>query len=646
MTSAEDTQPEPASGATGSNVSDSIVERHASFSVTLHALFALVFLLIGSTLLIVAYGGVAWPDLVETSAASEYLAFGRSLPMALNSLVFGWLTLGLVAAIYFFLPRLVGSRLALRGVATVNAFVMAAGVGAGVVAIGVGDGAGGRFLEMPWYSDAILVVSFLVSAVVVSATVRRSDLERVGVPIWYFIAATWWLFFSYTVGAVPGLAGAPAELQSAFTATTVFGMWIASAAIGGGYALVARLVPDAEFHPRLGRIGFWSLGSLWAWTAARTLQYGPMGDWMETVPVLFSSILIVAVLAIAADFALALRGRWDSVTRSMPLRLFAAGMALFVLIPGHMLVQSLRSSSTIVRFTGWEMAFDLLAVMGAFSLWTAALLAHLLASQSGKGWRPGWGVLVALPMAGGVLFAVGTRWVAGLQQGYAWLAGVESSVYDNTGEGFLNTVAPLQGTDALTAIGLMIAHVGVLVFVVGALLRSGRSTTGETVGAVSWPDDERPSIVWRGAVVIFALTVVAVFVFPAIDADREPTLLADQHRDHTDDPIAHQGRDLYIAEGCWYCHTQQVRAIITDVGLGPVSTSGDYAHDPVGIFGVARVGPDLTHAGSRAPTDDSAWVQSHLSDPRSRRPWSTMPAYGHLTDSELNALAQYVAGLE
>ena len=640
MTAAEETQPGPAIDASGSFVS--------SAAMRLHGFFALIFLLVGTLLLVVAYGGIAWPEAIESSTFAEYLTYGRSLPMAINVLVFGWLTFGLVSIIYYFLPRLVGTQLAMPGVAAGNVLVMAGGVSAGVAAIATGNGSGGRLLEMPWYSDAALALSFLVVAVVVTTTVKRSGLERVGVPIWYFIAAPWWLFLSFTAGAIPGLAGAPAELQSAFTATAVFGMWIATAAIGGGYALVASLVPDAEFHPRLGRIGFWSLGLLWAWTAARTLQYGPMGDWMETVPILFSSALIVAVLAIAADFALALRGRWDAVTRSMPLQLFFAGTALFVLIPGHMLVQSLRSSSAVIRFTGWEAAFDLLAVMGAFSLWTVALLAHVLASRSGREWSPRSGSLIAFPIVGGVLFAVGTRWIAGLQQGYTWLAGVESSAYENFGDDFFNTVAPLQGTDALTAIGLIIAGVGIVVFVVGAVVRSAGSGDSSESPAerFAWPDEERPSVVRRGAAAVFALTVLAVFVLPAIDADREPTLLADSSHDLADGSAEFEGRDIYVAEGCWYCHTQQVRAIVTDVGLGPVSSSGDYAYDPAGILGVARIGPDLTHAGSRAPTDDASWVRSHLSDPRIERSWSTMPSYGHLTDSELTALAAYVVGLE
>ena len=637
MTAAVDTRPVPEPGA--------ITVTATAMPVRVHLLGGLAFLLLGVVLLIASAATIAWPDLLSNSSGSEYLTYGRTMPMALNALVFGWLTIGLLAVAYHIVPRMVGSPLAFPMVAAVNGLLMFVLVGVGVGSIGAGQGEGGRLLEMPWYADAGLVITFLVAAVIVSSTVRRSGVEGVPVPVWYLIAAPWWLFLSYTAGAIPGLGGAPAELQSAFSVTAVMGLWVVAAAVGGGYYLVAKQVEDVEFHPRLGRIGFWSLGLLWVWTAARTLQYGPMGDWMETIPVLFSSALIVAVLTIAADFALALRGKWEAVTRSMPLQLFALGTALFVLVPGHMLVQSLRSSSTVVRFTAWETAFDLLTILGVFTLWTAGLISHVAAAQSGRSWTIGYGRLVSVPLAAGVLFAVGTRWVAGLQQGYTWLAAAQSGAHENTGDGFFNTVAPLHGTDVLTVVGLSAVGFGVLALVAGGVWRSGGSGD-EDVVEVDWPDHESPASVRRGAAFVFAFAAVAVFAFPAIDSNAEPSLLADSSRDLSDNAPAASGRALYIAEGCWYCHTQQVRAIVTDVGLGPVSAIGDYAHDPAGIFGVTRIGPDLAHAGSRAPTEDAAWVRSHLADPRVERPWSTMPAYGHLTDSELTALAAYITGLE
>ena len=81
------------------------------------------------------------------------------------------------------------------------------------------------------------------------------------------------------------------------------------------------------------------------------------------------------------------------------------------------------------------------------------------------------------------------------------------------------------------------------------------------------------------------------------------------------------------------------------VYLGPVSVLGDYSHDPIGLAGVARVGPDLSHQATRGESGSAAWIRDHLIDPRAHRSWSVMPSYGHLTEQELNAVYVYVAGL-
>ncbi len=738
----------------------------SSFTVRLHAWLAVVFFVVGLAGLLAAYAGIASPTWLEGSSLAEYLTYGRSLPFALNALLFGWVTLGLLAGIYFFAPRVVGRPLAYPGAAPIGAVLIAAGVGSGLGAIISGGSAGGRFLEMPWFSDVLVLAGFLIAAVSIGATVARSE-RPTGVPAWYLLAAPWWLFFSYASGAVPGLTGVDAELQSAFVSAAVFGMWVVPAAIGLGYALIAQQVPTAEFHPRLGRIGFWSLGLLWAWTAARTLQYGPTPDWFETIPVLFSIGLIVAALVVVTDYAMALSGSFSLVDRSTSLGTFAIGTGIFLLLPGHMLIQSLRGPSSIVRFTGWEAAFDLLAILGAFTFWTAAVVGHAVAPHA---FRRLGGTIGRWAMLVGLLFAVGTRWVAGLQQGYTWLGGAETGLHSNVGDGFRNTVEVLTGTDALTFIGLAIYSVGALLIVAGlwlpridgpaegargpvwllaagiglliigtglptgltailtfsglALLavglvvylaapliqrRSGSKpevpteeepsterrwavglitaglaafaagtalpiglTLPLTVGGIAlaaagfvvlggardraigspdpiefdWPDREETGTIRRGVVGLFALAVLAVFVLPAWDSDPEPTLLADRSRRLAADSVEERGLEVYISEGCWYCHTQQVRAVVTDLGLGPVSVAGDYVYDPVGTLGVARIGPDLMHVGSRQPTDDAGWVADHLADPRAVRPWSTKPSYGHLSDADLAAVAAYVAGLE
>jgi len=97
------------------------------------------------------------------------------------------------------------------------------------------------------------------------------------------------------------------------------------------------------------------------------------------------------------------------------------------------------------------------------------------------------------------------------------------------------------------------------------------------------------------------------------------------------------GRGVYIANGCVYCHSQQVRdpAFTTDVDRGwgtRATVPEDYVHDRPHLLGTMRTGPDLINVGQRLP--DTDWHLIHLYDPRSLNEWSTMPAFPYLFDEK------------
>lgn len=109
-----------------------------------------------------------------------------------------------------------------------------------------------------------------------------------------------------------------------------------------------------------------------------------------------------------------------------------------------------------------------------------------------------------------------------------------------------------------------------------------------------------------------------------------------------------QGRQIYIREGCVYCHTQQVRNLLEETqryGMGeeetfkrfgiraliqaPPSQPGEYTYDKPHLLGTRRTGPDLGRVGGKY---DNTWHLNHLRDPRSTSPGSIMPSYSWLFD--------------
>jgi hypothetical protein len=92
------------------------------------------------------------------------------------------------------------------------------------------------------------------------------------------------------------------------------------------------------------------------------------------------------------------------------------------------------------------------------------------------------------------------------------------------------------------------------------------------------------------------------------------------------------GRNVYIGEACWHCHTQQVRPVANeDVRFGPVSTAAEQQHELMmpQLLGTRRVGPDLSRETGFRSND---WHVAHFYNPRAVNPTSVMPRFGWFFD--------------
>jgi Cytochrome C oxidase, mono-heme subunit/FixO len=159
---------------------------------------------------------------------------------------------------------------------------------------------------------------------------------------------------------------------------------------------------------------------------------------------------------------------------------------------------------------------------------------------------------------------------------------------------------------------------------------------------------ERPQVIpvlegrreshWKliaGVIGLLTLGLLGGWILPTIDTLDDPGAPAALTA------AGEEGRRIYLREGCQTCHTQVVRPIVTDAGLGPVSSAGSVSGFPGDTIGSVRYGPDLTHFGSREGVD-IATVTAYLRNPQAVRPNSLMPPIDYLDSAELEALAQFL----
>lgn len=98
--------------------------------------------------------------------------------------------------------------------------------------------------------------------------------------------------------------------------------------------------------------------------------------------------------------------------------------------------------------------------------------------------------------------------------------------------------------------------------------------------------------------------------------------------------LEQEGRDLYVRESCYTCHSQQVRPFKSETDrYGPFSAAGESVYDRPFQFGSRRTGPDLARVGGKYP---DSWHWLHFADPRKIEPRSNMPAFAFLIETELD----------
>ncbi len=132
--------------------------------------------------------------------------------------------------------------------------------------------------------------------------------------------------------------------------------------------------------------------------------------------------------------------------------------------------------------------------------------------------------------------------------------------------------------------------------------------------------------------IILAVSIGGLVEILPIMMSSETTEPAENSEPYT--PLRLAGRDIYVREGCYNCHSQMIRPFRSETErYGPYSTAGESVYDRPFQFGSKRTGPDLARVGGRYSDD---WQRLHLENPRALVPESNMPGYPWLNDRHVD----------
>jgi len=137
---------------------------------------------------------------------------------------------------------------------------------------------------------------------------------------------------------------------------------------------------------------------------------------------------------------------------------------------------------------------------------------------------------------------------------------------------------------------------------------------------------------------LMAVWIVVVISFAGL-VELLPLIAQDQYIEPSEGIVPYPalqlaGRDIYVREGCYGCHSQQVRPFRSETErYGPYSIAGESVYDRPFQWGSKRTGPDLARVGGRYSND---WHYIHMINPRDVVPESNMPGYPWLAENQVN----------
>jgi len=385
---------------------------------------------------------------------------------------------------------------------------------------------------------------------------------------------------------------------------------------------------------------------LYIWAGPHHLLYSSLPDWAQSLGTVFSIMLLAPSWGGMINGLLTLRGAWDRVRESAVLKFMvvavtAYGMATF---EGPML--SLKNVNAISHFTDWTIAHVHVGALG----WNGFLTFGVLYWLVPKMWRTNlystkwanWHFWIGT--LGILLYAIPMYW-AGWMQSSMWK--------EFTPEGqlqyqFIETVQTMRPFYMVRSLGGLLFLLGAILMVVNLYktAKIGNFLANEEASAPALTKnyvaqkDHWHRIIERKPFQMLIIALVVVVIGGVIEMI--PTFLVKNNiptissvKPYT--PLELEGRDIYISEGCYTCHSQMVRPFRDEVArYGEYSKSGEFVYDHPFQWGSKRTGPDLAREGTDKLKRMDSWHYNHMMDPSFVSPGSIMPKYPWLFENEIN----------
>jgi len=586
---------------------------------------------------------------------TSFTTFGRIRPLHTNAVIFAFVGNGIFMGVYYSLQRLCKARMFSDRLSTIHFWGWQLIIVAAVLTLPFGITTGKEYAELEWPIDIAIALIWVVFGWNMFGTIVKRRERHLYVAIWFYIAT----FVTVTVLHLVNSFELPVTLFKSYSwyagvqdalvqwwyGHNAVAFFLTTPYLGLMYYFIPKAANRPVYSYRLSIIHFWALIFLYIWAGPHHLLYTSLPDWAQSLGVVFSIMLLLPSWGGMINGLLTLRGAWDKVREDVVLKFLVVAITAYGMATFEGPLLSLKSVNAIGHFTDWIVAHVHVGALGWNGFLTFGILYWLipkmfrteLYSKRMASWHFWLGTL-------GILFYAIPLYWAGFMQSLMWKEFTEEGMlrYPN----FLETVTQIIPMYAARSLGGALYLVGVILMTInlfktakiGSFLANEEAEAAPLVkvyvphGTEHWHRwiERKPVQLMIGSLVVILIGGIIEMVPTFLIQSNIPTIAS--VKPYT--PLELHGRDIYVREGCYTCHSQMIRPFRSETArYGEYSKAGEFVYDHPFQWGSKRTGPDLHRIGGKYP---DSWHFNHMLDPTSMSPGSIMPSYPWLLDDDLD----------
>ena len=607
---------------------------------------------------------------------APYLTFGRLRPLHTNAVIFAFVGNIIFAGVYHSMQRLLKTRLFNDTLTRIHFWGWQLLIVAAAVSLVFGITQGKEYAELPWILDIVIALLWVTFAVNFFGTIAIRREQHLYVAIWFYIATIVAITILHVgnsvampyswLGSYSAYSGVKDALMQWWYGHNAVAFFLTTPYLGLMYYYLPKAANRPVFSYRLSIMHFWSIVFIYIWAGPHHLHYTALPEWASTLGMLFSLVLWMPSWGGMVNGLFTLRGAWDKLRDDPILKFLVVAVTYYGMSTFEGPMMSIKSVNAVSHYTDWTIGHVHAGTLG----WNSFLSFGILYWAVPRLWKTElYSVRAAtahfwVGTIGLILYQV-SMWVAGITQWLMWRA------FEPDGRlaypEFIETVIAIVPMYWVRLVGGLFFFAGLLIMAYN-LFRTVRSapagyreevdiraprlvSTVEAPGATTAPNTWDHAlyrvqhaighgvhrVLERRVVALTILTVLALSVGSLIEAvpmfaDDDNVVTIASVQPYT--PLEVLGRDIYLREGCYNCHSQMVRPFRHETErYGEYSKGGEFIYDHPFQWGSKRTGPDLHRVGGKYP---SLWHVRHMDEPPSTTPGSLMPAYSTLLSAPLD----------